>query len=75
MAIQMRGGSTSTRSPAGQRHRLWTSDPWEMTMKGCSIRPCLGGGGGGGGGQRGTKQDDHCFCWWTGLRSGLKTAV
>ena len=33
------GGRTS--SPTGQRHRLWTSDPWGMTLEGCAISLCL----------------------------------
>ena len=30
-----------TPSPTGQRHRLWTSDPWGMTLEGCAISLCL----------------------------------
>ena len=30
-----------TSSPTGQRHRLWTSDPWGMTLEGCAISLCL----------------------------------
>ena len=33
------GGRTS--SPTGQRHRLWTSDPWGVTLEGCAISLCL----------------------------------
>ena len=31
-----------TPSPTGQRHRLWTSDPWGVTLEGGSVGLCLG---------------------------------